>query len=193
MNLLALAVLALAMSATSVHAADPTAVIVDSSVPDLTFQEYTGSQAVGEGRVNSDVLYFIDEQIGPFGKSWYIFFDPLRTESVSATITFSDMIAGVFIDKTDLDASNQTYGAAGITYGTSSLIGLEPRTDSLSFSGNQLTINLVSNSPGDHFRVFTASPVPEPGAASVLAAGLVLVVLSAQRTRRKRAPAPGRR
>ena len=49
------------------------------------------------------------------------------TGRLAATITFDAAITGVFFTKASLDGSNATYGAPGITYGTSLLIGLEAR------------------------------------------------------------------
>ncbi|MCE9660965.1 MAG: PEP-CTERM sorting domain-containing protein [Burkholderiales bacterium] len=167
--------------AASVHAADPTAVI---TTPGISFAEYSSPTPVGQGQVDTDVLYFIDELTGVLGKSWYIFFDPRGPGSIFATLTFDSAITGVFFTKTDLDGSNATYGAAGINYGTSTLIGLEP-SDAFSFVGNVLTIDWRSIDPGDHIRVFTlATPVPEPETYVLFAAGLLAVGFIGRRRRR---------
>lgn len=175
-----LAALAFGLIATVAHAADPTAVITSSSAPRVTFQEYLGGRTVGEGLIDIDTLFYIDEQSGPQGKSWYVFFEPVRPESVSATITFDGVITGVFTTKAELDGSNATYGAPGITYGTSLFIGLE-QFDTLSFSANQSTLTWHSYNPGDHIRVFTTSPVPEPSTTALLAGGLMALGYAARR------------
>ena len=162
--------------AASVHAADPTAVI---TTPGVSFAEYSSPTPVGQGQIDSDNLYFIDELIGPLGKAWYVFFDPEGAGPVSATVTFSTAITGVFFTKADLDGSNATYGAPGINYGTSFFIGLEGM-DTFSFAGNVLTIDWRAIDPGDHVRVFTippreVPPVPEPETYLLFTAGLLAV------------------
>jgi hypothetical protein len=166
---LAAACVALGMAA-SVQAADPTAVI---TTPGVTFAEYSSPTPVGQGQVDSDNLYFIDELTGPLGKAWYIFFDPEGAGPVSATLTFDSTITGVFSTKATLDGSNATYGAPGINYGTSFFIGLESQ-DTFSFAGNVLTIDWRAIDPGDHIRVFT-SPIPESETYVLFMAGLLAV------------------
>ncbi|MBS0447951.1 MAG: PEP-CTERM sorting domain-containing protein [Proteobacteria bacterium] len=170
MNIRVITAIAAAALATSAYAADPVGVV---STPGISFGEYTGSMPVGVGQVETDELFYIDEQTGPLGKSWYIFFDPQGGKTVNATITFDAPITGVFSTKTDLDASNATYGATGITYGTSRYIGLESPTDWFAYTpgSNQMTIHFTALDPGDDIRVFT-SPVPEPGTYALMAAGL---------------------
>jgi len=132
-----------------------------------------------------------DELTGVLGKAWYVFFDPKGPGDIAATITFASVITGVFITKAALDGSNATYGAPGINYGTSLLIGLESNTDSLSIVGNVLTIRWHAIDPGDHIRVFTqATTVPEAETYALFMAGLLAVGFIA----RRRAPAArGRR
>ena len=167
--------------ATAAQAADPT---VDSLTPGLSFAEYSSPTPVGQGQVDSDTLYFIDELVGALGKAWYIFFDPAGTKDIFANITFDAPITGVFFSKADLDGSNATYGAPGINYGTSLLVGLEPR-DLFSIVGNVLTIDWRASDPGDHIRVFTqATPVPEPETYALFLAGLLAVGFIARRRAR---------
>ena len=177
---LAATLASLCMAATPALAADPT---VDSLTPGITFAEYSSPTPVGQGQVDQNTLYFIDELIGPLGKAWYIFFDPENAASIFANITFDAPITGVFFQKTDLDGSNATYGAPGINYGTSLLIGLEPR-DLFTVSGNVLTIDWRAIDPGDHVRVFTqVTQVPEPETYALMMAGLVAVGFIARRRR----------
>jgi hypothetical protein len=165
------AAFATAVLASGAYAADPIGVV---STPGISFGEYTGTTPVGEGKVDINELFFIDEQTGPLGKSWYIFFDPKGLKTVDATITFDGAITGVYSTKSDLDASNATYGAPGITYGTSKYIGPEARTDWFAYipGSNQMTIHFEALDPGDDIRVFT-SPVPEPATYAMMALGLV--------------------
>ena len=167
----------------AVQAADP---IVGPLPADITFAEYSSPTPVGQGQVDSNTVWFIDELTGALGKAWYIFFDPEAAKAVSTTITFDAPITGVFTTKADLDGSNATYGAPGITYGTSLLIGLEAfGGDSISFVGNVLTINWRSIDPGDHVRVFTqVTQDPEPEPYALLMAGLHAVGFVSRRRRR---------
>jgi hypothetical protein len=173
------AALAALCLATAAQAADPIAVI---ATPGVSFAEYSGVAPVGQGQVDTSTLYFIDELTGALGKAWYVFFDPQDTGDVAATITFDTAITGVFSNKAALDGSNATYGAPGITYGTSLLIGLEAVTDTFSFVGNVLTINWRASDPGDHIRVFTQTAVvPEPATYALFIAGLMAVGFIARR------------
>lgn len=163
------------------QAADPT---VDSLTPGLSFAEYSSPTPVGQGQVDSDTLWFIDEQTGPLGKAWYIFFDPAEGLDVFANITFDAPITGVFSTRADLDGSNATYGAPGINYGTSFFIGLEDRTDAFTIVGNVLTIDWRAVDPGDHIRVFTqVTVVPEPETYALLMAGLLAMGFVSRRRR----------
>ena len=167
------AVFAALFIAGTAQAADP---VPGSLTPGLSFAEYSDATPTGQGLIDSNTLYFIDELTGALGKSWFIFFDPLRTEDVFATLTFDGPITSVITTKAGLDGTNATYGAPGINYGTSLLIGLEPMAgDSFSFAGNVLTIDWHSSDPGDHIRVFTALAVPEPETYVLFMAGLLAV------------------
>jgi PEP-CTERM motif len=167
------AVFAALFIAGTAQAADP---VVGGLTPaTLSFAEYTGSTTTGEGLINSNTLYYIDEMTGALGKSWFIFFEPTNTTDMTATITFDGPITGVYTTKANLDATNVPYGAPGIDYGSSIFIGLEPM-DAFSFVGNVLTIDWHSGDPGDHIRVFTAVPaVPEPETYVLFMAGLLAV------------------
>ena len=164
------------------QAADP---VVGSLTPaSLSFAEYSGATPTGEGQIDSDTLYFIDELTGALGKSWFIFFDPNRGSDIFATLTFDGAITAVYTTKAQLDGTNATYGAPGINYGSSLFIGLEAM-DAFSFAGNVLTIDWRAVDPGDHIRVFTMlAPVPEPETYVLFAAGLLAVGFIGRRRRR---------
>ena len=168
------------------QAADP---VAGPLPPGITFAEYSSPTPVGQGQVDTDTLFFIDELTGPLGKAWYIFFDPEEARALSTTVTFDAPISAVFSTKADLDGSNATYGAPGINYGTSFFIGLEGR-DTFSVAGNVLTIDWLAIDPGDQVRVFTrVTEVPEPETYALLTAGLFAVGFMS----RRRPRATGRR
>lgn len=172
MKHLGCAVAALFLAA-SAQAADPSAVI---ATPGISFAEYSSPTPVGEGEVDTNTLYFIDELTGALGKAWYVFFDPDGPDDVVATLTFDAPITDVFFIKGTLDGSNAAYGAPGINYGTSPLMGLELASDAFTVAGNVLSIDWHAIDPGDHVRVFTqVTVVPEPETYALLMAGLLAV------------------
>ena len=157
-----------------------------------SFDEYTGSAAVGRGDVNTpSTLFYIDEKTSGGVKSWYLFFDPGRpTQELWATIHFDQPIAAVLTTKTDLDATNATHGASTVSYGTSRYIGLEdcPLTqvfcDAVFWTpgGHDLRLDWSAVDPGDHVRVLVA--IPEPPSYLMLGLGLFGLGLSLHRRRR---------
>ena len=91
----------------------------------LTFEEFAATTQIGIGLVDTNKLFFIDEQTVENVKSWYIFFDPACRGVVHAEITFSDAISDLIISRTQLDGTNGTYGKTGINYGSVPRTGLE--------------------------------------------------------------------
>lgn len=175
----------LAMLGTAVQAAVPTAVVTSSSVP-VSFVEYASSTLVGEGLINANSLYFVPEQSGLLGDSWYVFFEPRGLESLTATITFDTPITAIYTTQDGL-AGSSSYQSSSINYSyTNPFVGLESRTDSFSYAANTLTLTISSRDPGDHIRVLTASPVPEPASYALIAAGLMAVGFAAKRRSDKR-------
>ena len=190
---LKLALAACLFAAGAAQAADPVA----SGLPGgYSFSEYSGSAAVGAGLVDmSGRVFFIDEQTVGGIKSWYIFFDPARVQSLQTTITFDAPIVTVLDTKAALDGSNATYGidvdSDGVfdDYATSLLIAPEAG-DSTSWSvgGNTVTIDWLTADPGDHIRVLTqTNPIPEPETWALFAAGLAALGWRARRDRARRA------
>jgi hypothetical protein len=181
---LELALMTLLCAAGAAQAADPTAAGLPAG---YTFSEYSAAAPVGGGQVDSSGhLYFIDEKAVAGIKSWYIFFDPENRQGVTATITFDAPIVGVFLTKATVDGSNATYGidvdGDGLfdDYTTSLLIAPE-RADSTTFAlgSNTLTIDWVTDDPGDHIRVLLA--VPEPETYALFGAGLAALAWRARR------------
>jgi hypothetical protein len=183
---LKLALIAFLLAAGTAQAGDPVATGLPAG---FTFSEYSGTTAVGDGMVNvSNVLFFIDEKTVAGIKSWYIFFEPLTVENVTATITFDTPIVNVLDTKPGLDGSNATYGidvdGDGIfdDYTTSLLIAPEGR-DSTTWTVGGVTLDWISLNPGDHFRVLTlATAVPEPETWALFAAGFALLGWRARRS-----------
>ena len=173
------ALLTLSLIGAAAHAAAPTATIAPSSTP-VSFAEYASNTVVGSGLINTNTLFFINEKSGALGDSWLMFFEPRRVESLTATITFASAITAIFTTQADL-AGSSAYESSAFSYSYASpFVGLEPRTDSYSFSGNTLTLTFAANNPGDHIRVITA-PVPEPTTYALMAAGLLAVGFAAKR------------
>ena len=137
---------------------------------------------------SSGHLYFIDEKTVAGVKSWYIFFDPQRSQSITATITFDRPIVDVLLTKPTLDASNAAYGididGDGVfdDYTTSLLIAPESGdVTTFAIGSNTVTIDWLTADPGDHIRVLTAAAVPEPETYALLAAGLAALGWRARR------------
>ena len=159
-----------------------------------SFLEYTGSAAVGVGKVNQNLLYFIDEKIGvdPIShetvKSWYIFFDPKCVGVVEADITFSTVIKGVRTTAASLKETNSIFGIDVDgdrllnDYRSRPLTGTERKDETgWSYLGDTLHISWKASNPGDHIRVTTL--VPEPQTYAMMLAGLGLLGTVAFRRR----------
>lgn len=168
--------------ATPACALDPVATVKINGTTG-SFMEYAGPNPVGVGAVDTNKLFFIDEQTVDGVKSWYVFFDPKCKAVVDAEVTFSTAITGLITSTQGLLDTNAKYGIAGIDYQSVKHTGLEKR-DIATFSGNTLTIHWKASDPGDHIRVMTA--VPEPQTYALVLAGLGVM---ATVTRRRRAQA----
>jgi len=137
---------------------------------DLTV--YLGSIAAGTGAIPA----------GTQVSSHMVLFDPAGVipRSVLGSVTFDAPILGVIFTRTRLDATDTLLGAAGTSYGSPLLRGLG-LGDLVTFSGNTLTVDLLTAStPGDSFRVITAA-VPEPSTWAMLIAGFGMVGFAARR------------
>lgn len=144
-----------------------------------SFQQYTGTAAVGNGQVNTpNVLWYVDEgQVGNT-KSWLIFFDPRASSTIAATLTFDGAITQVLDTRLGLIASHALYSVDIDGDGTlddyqyPAATGLDDGQDAITWSvgGKTLQLSWTGSNPGDHIRVLTT--VPEP--ASLALAGLAL-------------------
>ena len=68
--------------------------VIASTVDSLSFEEYAGTAPVGAGAVDDDTVFFIDEQTGALGKSWYLFYEPTQGQTFTATFTSADAVPG---------------------------------------------------------------------------------------------------
>jgi hypothetical protein len=163
-----------------------------------TWVDYAGTGPIGNNSFDTDGTFYTMEEAqnvvlgapvevegglvdaGRAVDSHFLWFDPLGTQRIEATITFTGRILGVIITRSGLLATNDLLGLASVTYLTPRLVGLEAG-DSFSFVDNVLTINWRTSTPGDHIRVLTAA-VPAPATGGLLA--LALAGLALYRRRR---------
>lgn len=156
--------------------------------PGYSFQAYTGTAAVNAGDLDTrSVLFRIEEQrIGGL-QSWYLFFDPAGTQTVTATIDFGAPIVDVLTTSSDLAATRSTWqvdvDGDGIfdDYATTLLMGLEGQ-DSVSWVQGSSLLGISWNAwdPGDHVRVLV-QVVPEPGSIALASLGLLALGLARRR------------
>ncbi len=116
--------------------------------------------------------------IGTTVSSHYIFFDPLRLETLIGTVNFSSTVIGLLTLQAELIGSN-FLANPGVNYLYPTLVGLETR-DLVTITGpNQISLAIGASTPGDFIRVLTADEplaVPEPSAFLLLSLGVAGMV-----------------
>jgi PEP-CTERM motif len=170
---------------------DPSLVAGTGQIGGMSFSaltEYVGgpnSDPVGIGAVDSNKLFYINEQQVNNTKSWYIFFDPACRSAVDATITFSSEIDVVLTGRLQLEQSTTTYRNTDVNYDFVKYTGLEKRDYIEQLDPYTLRIHWRAGDPGDHIRVLTTT-VPEPQSYALMLAGLGLLagISARQRVRR---------
>jgi hypothetical protein len=162
---------------------------------DRSFVEYTGAGPIGRNNINDNTtFYWFKEEAGTYNsqavQSWFLFFDPRATRSVTGAITFDTNIIAIMDDKAELIASSPAFGKMGVTYNYShGAVGLEAGDKAgTSYVGSLLSLDWHASNPGDHIRVLTAlapppAPTPEPAALGLMAASLAALGLVARRRR----------
>jgi PEP-CTERM motif len=115
--------------------------------------------------------------------SHYLVFDAASLMSATGMVEFSAPVLGLATSRGVL-ARTDFLGAAGVAYQNPTSRGIEEVTDWARFDGRTVNFHLVTQSPGDSRRVFTAaSAVPEPSTWAMLLTGFGLVGHSLRRAR----------
>lgn len=132
---------------------------------DLTMQNYGNPNTVASaGTAVDSHMFFMNN---PDSSS--------STEETTARFSFSSMVLGIITSDSGLDNSDMLLGAMGTTYQSGfNNRGLEGG-DSVSFSGNEVSLTFRLTQPGDWVRVITVAdvaPVPLPAGAPLMLAGL---------------------
>jgi hypothetical protein len=151
---------------------------------------------VGQDSQNSPNLFAAKEQqnvallsniagldAGTFVRSFYVWFDPLRTGRMRGTVTFANDILAVITANGEL-ADTDYLGNPNINYLNKGARGLEG-PDTFSVSGKTLTVDFRASSPGDFVRVMTSVPEPSTWMMIILGFGLIGAALRAEKTRQR--------
>lgn len=101
---------------------------------------------------------------GSIVSSHYVAFDPAGPSSLAGFVDFDEPILGLIGGPAGLDATNGLLGAPGVLYGGAPAIGPDMNDQASIAPGmpNRLLVQYGAASPGDHLRVITGTPVPEP-------------------------------
>ncbi len=148
---------ALAAGGEVIQVCDPVGDVGDNNYqsPDVfAFEEQQAVLLQADLILDSMTLILAGETVSSF----YVVFDPSTLTTVQATIDFPDTIIGVIVDQQELNDST-FLGNASANYLSPGLLGLESG-DTVSILGNQLSIDISANSPGDSVRVILGSASP---------------------------------
>lgn len=175
-QLLAATAIGLSALAGSAFAIPSATTMLPSSI---TFEQYAGTQAIGSGKIDSNTLFWAQEQTFGTIESFVIFFDPSKTTLVGALLDFGRPIQAVFSTTKDLKGSS-VFESASFDYKYKGNTGLE-KGDVVSFAPGSSKLELIwsANNAGDAIRVLTA--VPEPSTYAMFGLGLLLVGMIARR------------
>lgn len=126
---------------------------------------------------------------GTVVSSHYVFFDPAPSRSVIGGVTFDSAILAIITATGDLLASDPELGLSWVNYLNPAARGLE-QGDTVSITGNTMSLRWTASTPGDYVRVITVGAVPEPQTWAMMLLGFFGLGTAIRRARRAQGRVP---